>query len=61
MEGIKIKADQLRATGADVVIAPCHNCHRGLEDVNEHYKLGMEFKFLSEIIYDCMEKTNTAG
>ena len=56
----RVKADQLKATGASVLITPCHNCHSGLEDIVEHYKLGMEIKFLSEIIYEVMEKPESA-
>jgi len=35
-----VKADQLAAArdkGAEVVIAPCHNCHGGLEDIINYY------------------------
>ena len=55
--GNKAKAKQLKATGAKVVIAPCHNCHGGLEDIIHHYKLDMELKFLGDIIYEQMVKT----
>ncbi|MEW6262852.1 MAG: electron transfer complex ferredoxin TmcB [Thermodesulfobacteriota bacterium] len=54
--GNKVKADQLKATGAKIVIAPCHNCHGGLEDIIKAYGLDMHLKFMSEIIYECMEK-----
>jgi Fe-S oxidoreductase len=54
--GNRIKAEQLKATGVKVCIAPCHNCHGGLEDIIHHYELGIELKFLGDIIYDCMEK-----
>ena len=56
VQGDKIKAEQLAATGVKTVIAPCHNCHGGLEDIIHHYKLGMKLKFLGDIIYECMEK-----
>ncbi|WP_028574396.1 electron transfer complex ferredoxin TmcB [Desulfonatronovibrio hydrogenovorans] len=56
--GNKIKADQLRATGVPVVIAPCHNCHGGLEDILHHYKVDMQIKFLGDIIYECIDKTS---
>lgn len=56
MRGNSVKARQLEATGAQVLIAPCHNCHSGLEDINHHYKIGMEVKFLADIIYEVMEK-----
>ena len=44
------------ATGANLVVAPCHNCHSGLEDINSHYGLGLEIKFISDILYEVMEK-----
>lgn len=60
LENSRIKADQLLETiqkGAKVVITPCHNCHSGIEDIIEHYKLDLEIKFLSDIIYECIEKS----
>ena len=41
LEVAKIKADQLRATGAKLVCTMCHNCIDGLTDVIKHYKLDM--------------------
>ncbi len=55
----KVKAEQLfaaKAKGAKVLIAPCHNCHSGLEDINHHYGLGLEIKFLMDILYEVMDK-----
>ena len=57
--GNRVKADQLsaaKAKGAEIVIAPCHNCHGGLEDIIKHYELDMELKFLGDILYECLEK-----
>ncbi len=56
VHGNKIKAEQLKATGAKIVVAPCHNCHGGLEDIIHHYGLDMEIKFLGDIIYEHMQK-----
>lgn len=56
VESNSVKAEQLKATGVKLCIAPCHNCHGGLEDIIHKYKLDMQLKFLGEIIYDCMEK-----
>ncbi|MFV0423116.1 electron transfer complex ferredoxin TmcB [Oleidesulfovibrio sp.] len=56
VEGNRAKAEQLKRTEVGVVIAPCHNCHGGLEDIIHHYELGMSLKFLGDLIYDCMEK-----
>lgn len=55
----RVKAEQLftvKSKGAQVVIAPCHNCHGGLEDIIHHYGVEMELKFLGDIIYEVMEK-----
>ena len=51
----RIKAEQIEATGADIVITPCHNCHSGIEDIIGHYKLGKHVKFISEILMETMD------
>jgi Fe-S oxidoreductase len=59
MEGNKVKAEQLfeaKTKGAEVLIAPCHNCHSGLEDIVHHFGVGQEVKFIGDIIYEVMEK-----
>ena len=33
----KVKFDQVIATQAKYVIAPCHNCHTQIEDIGEHF------------------------
>ena len=33
----RTKFNQLAATGAGYVIAPCHNCHGQIEDIGEHF------------------------
>jgi Fe-S oxidoreductase len=57
--GNRIKAEQLfaaRTRGAQVLIAPCHNCHSGLHDIVHHYGVGLDIKFFGDIIYEVMEK-----
>jgi len=56
VKGNRIKAEQLAATGAEILVAPCHNCHSGLEDINHHYELGMDVKFISDILYETTTK-----
>jgi Fe-S oxidoreductase len=59
MEGNRIKAEQLfaaKARGAKIIITPCHNCHSGIEDIINYYGLGVETKFLCDILYEVMEK-----
>jgi len=55
MKSNRVKAEQLAATGAKVVITPCHNCHSGIEDIIKTYKLDMHVKFINELLVDCME------
>jgi Fe-S oxidoreductase len=55
MASNRVKAEQLAATEADIVITPCHNCHSGIEDIVGHYDLGMHTKFISEILMETME------
>jgi len=64
VESNRIKAEQLfavKSRGANILIAPCHNCHSGLGDINHHYGLNMKIKFISDIIYEVMEKPGVAG
>ncbi len=58
VDNSRAKAEQLfaaKAKGAEVVIAPCHNCHGGLEDIIHHYGVGMELKFFGDIIYELLD------
>jgi Fe-S oxidoreductase len=59
IKGNRIKAEQLfavKSRGAKILIAPCHNCHSGLEDINHYYGLGLEIKFIGDILYEVMDK-----
>jgi Fe-S oxidoreductase/CheY-like chemotaxis protein len=38
----QVKAEQLKATGAKVVVTSCHNCVDGLADLIRHYNLDMK-------------------
>ena len=55
IDGNRVKGDQLRATGADYVVTPCHNCRSGIEDIIKGYDLKMHAKFFSEILVEAME------
>ncbi|MCP4633421.1 MAG: response regulator [candidate division Zixibacteria bacterium] len=50
LKSAKTKADQLKATGANVVVTSCHNCVDGLSDLIKHYKLGMEVVQLVNLV-----------
>ena len=63
INGNRVKAEQLadaKSRGATVLITPCHNCHSGLEDINHHYELGLDVKFICDILYEVMEKPEAA-
>ena len=49
-----IKAEQIRKTGADVVITPCHNCVDQLVQINHTYQLGVEIKSVAEVVADAL-------
>lgn len=54
MMSAKVKADQVRATGAKVLATGCENCHSQLSDVNEHYELGMSVEFVSSMVANAL-------
>jgi hypothetical protein len=60
LEAGRIKADQIRATGARVVASPCHNCIDQLMELNRHYALGVEVKTLGEIVADAVVLRGTS-
>ena len=49
-----VKADQLKDTGASVVVTSCHNCVDGLTDVIRHYKLGMQVTQLVNLVSNAL-------
>jgi len=49
-----VKANQLKATGAEVVVTSCHNCVDGLTDVIRHYKLCMEVTQLVNLVANAL-------
>ncbi len=49
-----VKAEQIRATGARIVVAPCHNCIDQLMELNREYKLGVVIKTVAEIVADAL-------
>ena len=54
LKSAKVKADQLKATGAKIVVTSCHNCVDGLTDLIRHYKLDMEVTQLVNLVADAM-------
>ena len=49
----RIKARQIRESGAGLVITPCHNCHDQLNrSLKTEFNLRIEVKYLSELVAD---------
>ena len=54
MKSASVKVDQVNATGAKVLATACENCHAQLSNLNDHYKMDVEVKFLSSMIADAL-------
>ncbi len=54
LESARVKADQLRATGAKLVCTMCHNCVDGLTDVIKHYKIDMKVVQVLDLVANAM-------
>ena len=46
----KAKAEQIRATGAKIVITSCFNCLTQIRSLNKEYDLGIEVKNILELV-----------
>jgi Fe-S oxidoreductase len=53
--GLKVKRDQILATGAKLVVAPCHNCWDAIRDLEEVYKVGIRWSFLKPLLINMIE------
>lgn len=49
-----MKAEQIRKTGAEIVVTPCHNCVDQLIQINAAHKLNIQIKTLAEIVADAL-------
>lgn len=54
MKSASVKVDQVKATGAETLATACENCHTQLSNLNDHYKMGVEVKFLSSMVADAL-------
>jgi Fe-S oxidoreductase/CheY-like chemotaxis protein len=50
LKAAKVKADQLKATEAKIVVTICHNCVDALTDLIRHYKLGLKVAQLVNLV-----------
>ena len=53
--GGKIKAEQLRQTGAEICIAPCANCKKQLKELIEYYDISCKVMGLHDLILKAIE------
>lgn len=49
------KREQLQATGAEIVIAPCANCKKQLREIAQDYGLNIEVKGLHDLIFTALK------
>jgi hypothetical protein len=57
----KPKADQVKRTGARVVVAACENCRLQLGDLNRHYGLEVEISALADLVVRAMRSPEAGG
>lgn len=50
----RIKAEQIKETGAKIVITPCHNCYDQINDLNKEHNLDVKVLSLKEIVCEAM-------
>lgn len=49
------KMEQIRATGASMVVVPCHSCHGQLQNIKTQYGFeDLQVKYLWELVADCL-------
>ena len=49
------KIDQIKATGAKMLVVPCHSCHSQFNNIKEAYGLGdLKVMYLWELVADCL-------
>ncbi len=54
MKSAKVKAEQVKKTGAKILATACENCHTQLCNLNDHYQMGTDVRFLSSMVADAL-------
>jgi len=54
MQSARVKAEQVEKTGASILSTACENCHTQLSNLNDHYKMGVDVRFLSSMVADAL-------
>lgn len=49
------KMEQVKASGAAMIVVPCHSCHGQLNSIKKNYGLqDLSVKYLWELVADCL-------
>jgi Fe-S oxidoreductase len=51
----KTKAEQIRATGADIVASPCANCKKQLREIVDYYKLPVQIVGVHDLVLQTIQ------
>lgn len=54
MKSARAKVDQVKATGAELLVTSCENCHTQLNSLNDHYSMGVDVLFLTGMVSDAL-------
>ena len=47
--------EQVKASGAAMIVVPCHSCHGQLNNIKKNYGLqDLAVKYLWELVADCL-------
>lgn len=50
----EIKVEQVKKTGAKIVVSPCENCRLQLDSLNEKYDMGIEITSMMDMVADAI-------
>ena len=54
-QALLTKRAQIQSTGAEMVVAPCHNCWDAIRDLEEEHPLGISWSFLKPLLISMVE------
>jgi Fe-S oxidoreductase len=54
MKSSRVKAEQVKGTGATILATACENCHTQLDNLNDHYNMKVDVRFLSSMMADAL-------
>ena len=54
MKSARVKVDQIKETEAPILATACENCHTQLDNLNDHYKMNVDVRFLSSMVADAL-------